>query len=197
MKIRISPGNRKLGYIPSVSFPPVVTCAARIPCAATCYAVKMTRGPYGAAILKSYRANFELFTADRAEFFRQLAEFLQRRAPHFFRFHVSGDFIDADHMARAFDVAREFPAVRFLAFSKRHALFPRPSAVPVNFSLVASLWPNWGTRPRGFRVAYMQTADRAESRVPASAVLCPGNCETCAACWNLREMRRDVVFMKH
>jgi hypothetical protein len=157
----------------------------------------MIRGPYGKSISASYAANLEFFRADRDAFFSQLSEFLTRRAPRFFRFHVSGDILDTDHMRRILRTAREFPDVRFLAFSKRFELFPAARSVPRNFSLIASLWPRWGTRPRGYRAAFMQTADGAETRVTRGALECPGNCETCGACWNLRKLRRDVVFMEH
>lgn len=32
-KISISPGNQKMGYIPSVSLPPIITCANGCKCA--------------------------------------------------------------------------------------------------------------------------------------------------------------------
>jgi hypothetical protein len=197
MKIRISPGNRKLGGIPSVSLPPVLTCAKGIPCARECYVVRnMLGGPYGAAIGASYRANLDLLRADRDSFFSQLRAYLERRAPRFFRYHVSGDYVDSDHLMRALELARELPRVKFLAFSKRHDLFPKPSVVPKNFSLIASLWPSWGTRPAGYRAAYMQ--DGTETRRAArKAIECPGNCATCAACWNLPRLGVDVVFHKH
>lgn len=197
-RIRISDGNRKMGGVPSVSFPPVITCGARIPCARLCYVVRnMIAGPYGKQIAASYAANLEFFNADRAAFFDALARYLERRAPRFFRFHVSGDWTDADHLRRAFETARAFPDVRFLAFSKRFDLFPAARTVPRNFALIASLWPKWGTRPAGYRAAFMQTPDGAETRVTRGALECPGNCETCGACWNLRKLRRDVVFMQH
>jgi len=197
-RIRISDKNKKMGNVPSVSFPPVITCGAKIPCAVKCYVVRnMIGGRYGKTIAASYAANLEFFNADRDAFFGQLARFLERRTPRFFRFHVSGDVIDADHMRRMLDTARTFPDVRFLAFSKRFELFPTRRNVPRNFALIASLWPKWGTRPRGYRAAFMQTADGAEKRVPSNALECPGNCETCGACWNLDAVRRDVVFLEH
>jgi len=195
-RIRISEKNRKMGAVPSVSLPPVKSCARDIPCARVCYVVcNMLRGRYGATIARSYAANLAFLLADADAFFGQLSQYLQRRKPEYFRFHVSGDFISPDHMRRAFDVARAFPGVRFLAFSKRLEWFPRASTVPRNFSLIASLWPNWGERPPGYRVAFMQ--DGTETRAPANALHCPGGCDVCGLCWNLRGLRRDVVFPKH
>ena len=44
-KISISPGNQKMGFIPSVSLPPVVTCAHGCTCAKKCYAAKLCQRP--------------------------------------------------------------------------------------------------------------------------------------------------------
>ena len=44
MKVSISKGNSKMGAIPSVSLPPITTCAAGCTCAKKCYAAKLCRG---------------------------------------------------------------------------------------------------------------------------------------------------------
>ena len=96
-----------MGAVPSVSLPPVLSCPDGIPCKDDCYVVRnMIGGPYGKSIAASYAANYELLTTDREEYHSQLAAWLERRAPDFFRFHVSGDFIDADHLHRTIVVAR-------------------------------------------------------------------------------------------
>ena len=43
-------------------------------------------------------------------------------------------------------------------------------------------------------LAYMQ--DGTEKRV-TNALECPGNCETCGMCWNLKSLNKNVVFKKH
>lgn len=200
-KISISKGNMKVGRVPSVSLLPIVTCAARVPCSivpdgkkrAPCYVAG-----YIAArpvVRAAYARNTRILKRTPADFFRQLHAFIERTRPEFFRFHIAGDFTSAAHLRRAFGTAAAFPSVRFLAFSKRYELFPVPSAVPVNFSLIASMWPGYGKRPRGYRCAFMQ--DGTETRVTPDAVPCPGNCETCAMCWALPRLGCDVVFSKH
>ena len=42
-RVSISAGNRKMGAIPSVSLPPIVTCPNCKECAKKCYAAKMCR----------------------------------------------------------------------------------------------------------------------------------------------------------
>lgn len=195
-RIRISEGNRKLGSVPSVSLPPVVTCGVDIPCANDCYVVRnMLGGPYKKTIAKSYRANLEFIREDIAGFFDQLNRYIERRTPEFFRFHVSGDFISYNHLGHAFLTAEQFPNTRFLSFSKRFDLFGPAKAVPDNFSLIASMWPGWGSRPDGYRAAWMQ--DGSETRIPDDAIECPGACDTCGMCWSLPKLGRDVVFPKH
>lgn len=197
-KIRISAGNRKMGGIPSVSLPPIKSCARGIPCALLCYViVNMLGGPYGKAIGKSYQANYDFLRADPDRFFADLGRYLARKSPALFRFHVSGDFISADHLKRAIQIARDFPQIRFLAFSKNHAIFPHPRAIPGNFTLIASLWGGWGERPQGYRAAFMRDPANPDPRIPRSAIHCGGNCESCGMCWDLRKLRRDVYFDQH
>ena len=213
-RIRISGGNVKTGSIPSVSLPPIVTCARGVPCARPkpgnkrprCYAASMMLRRRNIRI--SWRANLAFLTDDREGFFSQLCGYLAKHEPHFFRFHISGDFIDHDHIERAFDTARAFRDVRFLAFTKRHDLLPvTPHEVPFNFSLIPSQWPTargrtWeGYRApevlqaRGFRIAWMQNG--TETRIPSNAIECPGGCDSCGFCWTLDDIGRDVWFREH
>jgi len=32
---------------------------------------------------------------------------------------------------------------------------------------------------------------------PVGAVECPGNCDTCGMCWNLKQLNIDTYFNKH
>jgi hypothetical protein len=196
-RIRISEGNRKLGMIASVSLPAVKACGKNIPCARTCYVVKnMYSGPWRKSIMASHQANYDLLLADRDDFFAQLAGWISKHAPKMFRYHVSGDWIDSDHMHRAFELARATPGTKYLAFTKRHDLLPPVSRIPENFSMVASMWTNWNSKPpRGYRRAWYQ--DGFETRVPRTALHCPGNCETCGMCWTIYKIGRDVYFNAH
>jgi hypothetical protein len=198
--LSISRGNIKMGRVPSVSLPHIITCNPVAPCAqlgadgrAPCYVDRIVR--LRPNVRAAYARNLRILRASHIEYFGQLAEFIDRARPRWFRFHVSGDWITRDHMRGAFTFARAFPSVRFLAFSKRLSWFPVASTVPRTFALIASLWPGWGKRPRGYRVAYMN--DGTETRITARTLECIGNCETCVFCWNLRTLRRDVVFYKH
>jgi len=194
-RLRVSEANRKMGSIPSVSLPAVKSCGD-VPCTKDCYVVRnMYGGPWRKNILAAHNANLDFLQGDRDGFFMALETWIVKKSPDLFRFHVSGDFIDRDHLQRTIELARRLPNVGFLAFTKRHEWLPAPRQVPSNFALIASLWPGWSRRPKGYRAAWMQ--DGSETRIPDSAIRCPGNCETCGVCWSIRKLRRDVWFKKH
>ena len=194
-RLRVSIGNIKLGGIGSVSLPPLVTCAPDIPCGDDCYAVKL--GKRRPNVLESWKANLRFLRDDRAGYFEAIAEHFRKHEPRFFRFHVSGDFINAGHLLETIKLARSFPTVKILAFSKRFEFFPHPRAIPASFALIASQWDGWKESPRGFRKAWIRFPDNPDPRIPSRALECPGSCEACALCWNLRKLRADVVFDKH
>ena len=196
-KLRISKGNSKLGSIPSVSLPAIVTCPDGVPCAEeeTCYVKAMYR--YRKNILVSHQANLDLLNHSRESFFSQLADYLNRRNPEYFRIHVSGDFVDPDYYSRWYNTAANYPNIKFLAFTKAYDILEREhyTYTPKNLTLIASAWPGYTDPPKGYRVAWMQ--DGNEHRAPSGAIECPGLCESCGLCWALNDIGRDVVFRKH
>ncbi len=196
-RVRISEGNIKLGRVASVSLLPIIACALGIPCALDCYAVAMLRGRYGKNIRKSWAANLDFARQDLPGYFRQIARWITRKQPPLFRFHIAGDYLNADYFAGALAVARSFPDTGFLAFTKRFDLLPHPRGIPQNYAIIASLWPGWGKRPAGYRAAFMSDPKNPDNRIPANALRCAGGCDSCALCWSLRKLRRDVFFPKH
>lgn len=192
--ICISNGNSKLGSIPNVSLIPGRDCGD-VPCKRECYALKAWRQ------YKDTRAawtrNSRAAHSDPAEYFGQLRDYLNRKNPRWFRWHVAGDILSQSYLESMKSIASDFPKTRFLAFTKRHDL--RYANLPSNLAIVFSFWPGWGTeekvRETGLPIAWMQNGE--ESRVPTTAVECPGSCENCAMCWNLKAINRDVVFHKH
>jgi hypothetical protein len=192
MKISISRGNLKLGNIPSISLPPVISCPPRVPCSILCYALKAYRNHHNTKT--AYDRNLEILRLNPGVYFRQIMDYLSNRRPKYFRFHVSGDFISAAHLDSTIELIKDFPKTRFLAFTKNHDILPRLSTLPKNLSLIPSLWPGWGKRPKGYRVAFMRDGNETRAN---NAIECPGSCADCKACWNIRSLRRDVVFGKH
>ena len=89
-KISISPGNAKMGYIPSVSLPPVVTCANGCKCANKCYAAKLCR--IYPSVRKAYQRNLDILNGNDLEYWHQVNQAV--KMTKYFRFHVSGDIVD-------------------------------------------------------------------------------------------------------
>lgn len=193
---KISRGNDKVPF-PNVSLSPIVTCPS-CPCHKLCYARKVYRC-YPTATA-AWDHNTTQAKHDMPGYFAEIRAFLDKTGPRFFRWHVSGDVPSRVYFTRVLEIARMFPATRFLIFTKRHSWLPSPASVPENLSIVASMWPGWGdasaeSPARRYPIAWMQ--DGTETRVPADALECPGECGACGMCWSLRKLDRDVVFHKH
>lgn len=127
----------------------------------------------------------------------QLRQYFQRKHPAFFRVHVAGDFINHEYADMWMRVAAEFSETKFLAFTKAFDIAGQIQP-PANFSLVLSGWPGINI-PSGastrYQTAWMQ--DGTETRIPDSAITCPGHRDSCGMCWHLPRLGRDVVFHKH
>lgn len=194
----ISPENRKMGRMPSVSLPPVVTCNRDAGCTrGDCYALRMC--DYAIGCRKSWGRNLEQWRENPAEFERELdAYFGNLNAPRYFRWFVGGDIPDPHFWLLMVRIARKYPQVRFLAFSKQYEFLR--GRIPSNLQIVVSAWPGLPIPRRlrrRFRVAWMRDPKNPDPRIPDDALKCPGGCDHCGMCWNLGEIGRDVVFDKH
>ena len=198
----ISPGNVKTGLIPSVSLPPVWSCPNCAECKKDCYVLRnMLQGLHAKDIALSYGRNWELWRRDPVAYFSGIRKHLTTKAPQLFRWHVSGDIPSGEYWRAMVVLAQEFPDTRFLVFSKAYtrkggAGLPFGQA-PGNLSVILSCWPgqelpNNSTLPR----AYLET-DTRRNRRRRKALWCPGNCETCAACWGAKGAGIDVYFPLH
>lgn len=192
MKVTISKGNSKMGAIPSVSLPPVVSCPKNVPCSKDCYALKSFR--MYPNVRTAWEGNYDAWKTDSDGYFDQIRQYLAKHSPRFFRFHVAGDIPDQGYLDSMVTLARKFPNTKILAFTKNHTLdFKR---LPQNLSIVFSCWPIWPLpKSKSIPRAFMQ--DGSETRIPATAIECHGNCESCGMCWNLKSIKRDVYFIKH
>ena len=194
LKCAISNGNSKLGAIPNISLIPGRDCGD-VPCKRECYALKAWKQYRETRAAWTHNSKLAHGNPDR--YFAQLSDYLTRKSPAWFRWHVAGDILDQSYLDSMKSIAMQFPGTRFLAFTKRQDLYY--SDLPSNLAIVFSMWPGWGSeekaRSSGLPIAWMQ--DSTEGRVPANAIECPGSCENCAMCWNLKRIGRDVVFDKH
>ena len=198
MKVSISNGNRKMGAIPSVSLPPIITCPNGCPCAKKCYAAKMCR--IYPSVRKAYQNNLDILNDNWDEYWHQVREAVKRSK--YFRFHVSGDIPNAGYFKEMVITAKQNPDTHILAFTKQYNIVNNYIAVygelPANLHLIFS---EWGTlKPEN------------PHNIPTAAVIfkgtepvenwkiCGGNCTECACrgvgCWELKK-GETIAFYEH
>lgn len=204
MTLKISPGNSKMGAIPSVSLPAGPTCRPDAPCYKQCYARRLER--FRKTVHESYVQNYELLKSDPETYWREAeAAVMMNR---FFRFHVAGDIPDADYFAHMVDIAKRNPHCEILCFTKKYGIvndyiseawwkidrgpsaLPSDVPLPPNLHLIFSAWrglpmQNPWNLPEAHVVYRDGTTTAREDAVP-----CGGNCTTCArtngGCWSLK-----------
>lgn len=196
-KISISPGNQKMGYIPSVSLPPIVTCASNCTCAQKCYAARMCR--IRKSVREAYQRNLDILSRDPATYWLQVKA--AAMVTKYFRFHVSGDILNADYFRNMCQLASDLPGTTFLAFTKKYDLVNKclnSQELPGNLKIIFSAWPGMPmNNPHNLPVANVIF----KGQQPADGwKICGGNCAECACrgvgCWELRP-GEQIAFYEH
>lgn len=195
----ISTGNTKLGKIPNVSLPPVISCPRDTPCATEgCYSFKAYKQYPNVRDARAH--NWTILNTDPDRYFQDIADWLEQYQSPYFRFHVDGDIPSDDYFDRMCDLAERFPHTRFLAFTKRAGL--KSEKCPPNMVIQQSMWPGWGDPNTDSPRAWL--GDDREDRIEELHFTCPKytedhvhTCDECYACWHVEEVGRDVVFPKH
>lgn len=198
-KVSIPAGNRKMGAIPSVSLPPVVTCPSGVPCAKLCYARKMCR--IYSNVRESYNRNLDILKNDPGSYWIQVkaAVMINR----YFRFHVSSDIPTYDYFNHMVQIARECSGTEILAFTKRYSFvnewIDANGDLPENLHIIFSEWGDGWTVPNPHNlptsaVIFKGTEPRDGWKV------CGGNCAECACrgcgCWELKK-GETIAFYQH
>ena len=197
-KVSISPGNRKMGFIPSVSLPPVVTCATGCACAKKCYAAKMCR--IYPSVRTAYNRNLEILQNNDTEYWWQVQQAV--KMAKYFRFHVSGDIVDSHYFNWMVTVAEMNGGTEILAFTKQYeivnAYLDIVGYLPKNLHIIFSEWPGMPMDNRhGLPVAHVVF----KGETPADEwKICGGNCSECACrgvgCWELKN-GEHIAFYEH
>lgn len=200
MKVSISKGNAKMGAIPSVSLPPIITCPQNAPCAKKCYAMKLCR--LYPTVRKAYENNLEILRTDRNEYFTQV--FNAVRMARYFRFHVAGDIPDLDYFEKMVAVALDNPHTEILAFTKQYAIVNTyiqnhlPLFLPPNLHIIFSEWGNTPI-PNPYNLPTAAVIFKGETPQDNWKV-CGGNCAECACrgvgCWELKH-GETIAFYEH
>ena len=196
-RISVSPGNQKMGFIPSVSLPPVITCANGCTCAKKCYAAKLCR--IRKNVREAYQRNLDILTQDPAAYWLQVKA--AAMVTKYFRFHVSGDIVNAEYFANMIKTAEELPGTAFLAFTKQYTIVNQHlngAKLPENLKIIFSAWPGMPMEnPHNLPVANVIF----KGQTPADNwKICGGNCAECACrgvgCWELKP-GEQIAFYEH
>lgn len=199
MRLKLSPGNSKMGAIPSVSLPAEQTCPAA-PCIVNCYGRKIER--LRPAVHAAYQNNLDLLRSDPDTYWREAEGGVM--VSRFFRFHVSGDIPDSGYLARMVELAVRQPHCQILCFTKRYGLVNEylgsGRTITDNLHLIFSAWRGYPMdNPYRLPEAHVLYRD-GTTTAAESAEPCGGNCTNCAkvsgGCWGLKR-GEQVVFKQH
>ena len=199
-KVSISNGNIKMGSIPSVSLPSIVTCR-ECACQKKCYAHKLER--LRPSVMNAYRNNLEILETEPDTYWREVeAAIMMSR---FFRFHVSGDIPYAEYFVRMVNIAERNPHCQILCFTKKFEIVNQYLAMtgeelPENLHIIFSGWVGLKmVNPCSLPEAHVKYKD-GTTTAGEDALECPGNCTDCAmtdcGCWVLKR-GEQVVFHEH
>lgn len=196
--IHVSIGNSKIGKMFNFSMPPGKTCSATA--CKTCF----VNGCYACKSYRQYRnvraawdENYNYFVNDPAGAEKEIVEYLKKHGhkASYFRIHVSGDFYSREYFDAWVRIAKQFPAIKFLAFTKQFDMIDA-AAIPANMAVRLSDWP--GVDIPADLAAVLPVAYCDDHTRPAStfdgAFRCPGSCTTCKHCF---DSKSNTVFTKH
>lgn len=197
--VKISPGNSKLGAIPSVSLPSIVTCRS-CACQKKCYARKLER--LRPTVANAYRNNLEVLQEEPDTYWREVEAAIM--TSRFFRFHVSGDIPDENYLSNMVKIATRQSHCEILCFTKKYELvntfLADGGTIPGNLHIIFSGWVGLEmANPFSLPEAHVRYRD-GSTTAREDARECGGNCTVCATtdggCWALKA-GEQVVFNEH
>jgi hypothetical protein len=201
-KVSISKGNAKMGAIPSVSLPPIITCPRGAPCAGKCYAAKLCR--IYPTVKNAYQNNLDILNNNEYEYWLQVHRAIN--TSKYFRFHVSGDIPNFKYFVEMVNAAKKNPGTQILAFTKQYKIvndyIDTFGELPDNLHLIFSRWDSkWNVsinNPHDLpmsAVIFKHSPDTIEY-----SKICGGNCTECACrgvgCWELKK-GETIAFYEH
>lgn len=210
MKIlNLSLGNKKLVSNENEKFliwnlPSVSTCPYRTPqCEKLCYATKAER--LYPSVLPSRIRNYEESLKDdfSENMIYTIEKFINKKSfidkDIYFRIHESGDFYNEKYVDDFIKVARAFPSVTFLAYTKSLIFFV-DKILPNNLSIRFSLWDDTKLEEITLNekvlkfplfTAFPKNEIEEKSKI---FLICGGDCTSCKDCYN---SRMDIACAIH
>lgn len=184
-------GNRKL-KIPIFSLPPIYTCiGATETCKQICYGRKSWIYP-----MVRYHRWMNYAESLKDDFPEKMIAEMEKHKFDKFRIHETGDFYNQEYLHKWIEIAKAFPNVKFLAYTKSWQLdFSR---LPKNFIVYYSVMPDTKHFPKTkMPYAYVIGKGLTYKNKP-KGFTCPYpemGCDECGyKCW---EGDRNVIFRKH
>lgn len=199
--VSISKGNSKMGAIPSVSLPPVVTCANGVPCARKCYAAKLCR--IYPPVKQAYQNNLDILNNDPVEYWEQVRNAV--KMAKYFRFHVSGDIPNAAYFKELVITAKQNHCTQILTFTKQYDVVNNYmdvfGALPENLHVIFSRWDSeWNITIKNPHDLPMSAVIFKNTNNAEYDKICGGNCAECACrgvgCWELKH-GETIAFYEH
>ena len=195
-KISISPGNTKLGAIPSVSLPACITCNPAAPCFKKCYAMRITRRYKQSR--DAYNRNLEILNSDSNSYWIQVKA--AAMVTRFFRYHVSGDIPNIEYFNNMVQLSRELPNTEFLAFTKQYNIVNEylntGETIPKNLKVLFSNWGTWKCE-NPYNLPTCEIIFKNENPCE-NWKICGGNCTECACrgigCWELKQGETIAIY---
>lgn len=206
-EVHVTRRNRKTGPLVNDLAMPTCTCREDAPCKKTgCYCMKGTQQL--CQVQAAYYRNYRLYNSDAGDFFEQV-EFIIRHNPlPLFRWHDAGEFVDDAYFRGTVEIAKKFPEIKFLAYTKKYELvndfLDEGNELPDNYTIRFSMWDkNWPVpNPYNLPVAYVDFKDSSlNPEFPKKVSLCPSQtdenvtCSMCRKCWN--KNIKAVKFFQH
>lgn len=201
--ISVNNGNTKTGPGCLTLSVPTEACGKNVPCKKACYCLKGRQ--QFAQILGGYHRNLRLWNESHKSFKLQLTSVLDKAPQKKFRWFDAGDIPDADFLDMMFVVARKYPEISFLSYTKKYDMvneYLNHHRLPKNLCIRFSMWDKtWDVpNPHNLPLSYVNFKDTTRNPdIPKKAFKCPGTgkttCDKCGVCFNKNV--KSVVFNQH
>lgn len=194
---KVTVGNTKLGTIPSINVPAIITCRKDCTCTKVCYANKGTfKFP---SVKECYENNLKAYLDDP----KQAETDIIKQLPLYgmVRWHSAGDIVNEEYFQMMVNIAKIKKGVKFMAFTKKYeivnAYLDKGNKLPSNLKIIFSEWyDDYGLQnPHKLPMAYVYN-HKLDNEVPKKAILCSGECNNCGLCWLLKN-NQAVYFNIH
>lgn len=202
MTLSFSRGNDKMGPIPSLSLPPVITCSPEACkfCMKKCYARRICARRK--SVREAYQRNLDILINHSKIYWQQVDVFL--KGCRFFRYNVSGDIYDYDYLKNMVKVAKSNPHCEMLCFTKKYDLCNKyikyNHTFPENLHIIFSGWVGLKIdNPYNLPEAHIFFKN-GQTSAKDGATYCSGNCYECAVsgcnCWSIKN-GQQIILKEH